>query len=660
MILPPPSPEIAVAGRDAVRLLDAKGAEVRRIGIAARRVEWAPDGSTLAILATNGRLSILKRGGEPNLVAEGASEPVWGADGRLFFVLGTQGIAAALDGKATLAVPAAHSPAPSPDGARLAFATDGAQGGVWTAGADGAGARRLLRGTRVGEVSWSYDGRWLAAAVDGRLRLVRSNGAGARDLGETPGTAARWSLGAAELLARRGRAWSAFDYGSGAWADVDLDASVEPRWSGPRSLVGLKGGVPAQATVGGRTRRIAGGAALDAARATGLYRGASFPDRFRDAPPPASGRVAWKGRIASFDPVGGVVAMAVESEVDASGRETVLKAPATRRAKAPSGPLARRLAVLPESDAWLVVGRGRVVDAFLPDAAPVAESPARPAAGVGRAARPVEFDGVCRDRVTVPMVYPLPLARREPDTFLVSRGGGARRHHGNDLMAPKMTPLLATFDGTVSFARTGAANAGNMLTLTGDDGYVAWYLHVNNDTPGTDDGRGSARFAFPADLQPGDRVRAGEVVGWCGDSGNAEDAGSHLHFELHDGAAVLDPFFSLQAASRLTAPRYADPDPTLVPAPGEARWDGVAASVDLAKGVVVLDLTGEGAPPSRNLRPRFVYLRVAAGATLRYRGEGSPEYGLDAVRPGARISAVGPVEGSRMDVRAGSMALAAG
>lgn len=263
------------------------------------------------------------------------------------------------------------------------------------------------------------------------------------------------------------------------------------------------------------------------------------------------------------------------------------------------------------------------------------------------------------------MIYPIPGKHRLVDTFLADRDGGARRHHGNDLMAPKMTPLLAVFDGVVSFGRTNYPGAHNMLGLRSDDGYVASYLHINNDTPGTDDGQGSMRYAFPADLQSGDRVRAGQVVAYCGDSGNAENTGPHLHFELHDleGGGVLDPFFSLKAAQRLALPRYPNPDPQLRPRAGETRWDGVVTAIDETRRIVGLELTATGKPnasPARCPKPRLVYLALAPGKVVRYRGAADLAYPLDSVRPGMRLSAVGGASGAKMSVRDASMALPGG
>jgi peptidoglycan hydrolase-like protein with peptidoglycan-binding domain len=59
---------------------------------------------------------------------------------------------------------------------------------------------------------------------------------------------------------------------------------------------------------------------------------------------------------------------------------------------------------------------------------------------------------------------------------------------------------------------------------------------LNNDTPGTDDG---AAWGIADGIVPGVHVEAGQHIGWVGDSGNAENTGSHLHFELFDPAGVV-------------------------------------------------------------------------------------------------------------------------
>jgi murein DD-endopeptidase MepM/ murein hydrolase activator NlpD len=90
------------------------------------------------------------------------------------------------------------------------------------------------------------------------------------------------------------------------------------------------------------------------------------------------------------------------------------------------------------------------------------------------------------------------------------------------------------------------STGGNSVTIKGADGWTYHYLHINNDTPGTDDGTNLFKNAFVAGLAKGSKVTAGQRIAYMGDSGNAEDAGSHLHFELHqpDGT-VLNPYQSL-------------------------------------------------------------------------------------------------------------------
>ena len=132
------------------------------------------------------------------------------------------------------------------------------------------------------------------------------------------------------------------------------------------------------------------------------------------------------------------------------------------------------------------------------------------------------------------------------DTFGAPRSNG-RTHQGTDLMGAKMTPLVAAADGTVTSLRHDDSGlSGNSLTITDDDGWRYVYIHLNNDTPGTDDGANRFDQAFAPGLRRGDEVAAGDLVGYMGDSGNAENAGSHLHFELHrpDGTAI-NPYPSL-------------------------------------------------------------------------------------------------------------------
>ena len=178
---------------------------------------------------------------------------------------------------------------------------------------------------------------------------------------------------------------------------------------------------------------------------------------------------------------------------------------------------------------------------------------------------------------TVPIVYPVLGRTSVSDNFLACRSGCSRMHMGQDVMGAKMLPVVAAFNGTVTQIKREApgSGGGNYLVLTADErdrahGWTAHYVHVNNDTPGTDDGLGTADWAFPRGIEVGTKVLAGQLIAWNGDSGNAETTGPHIHFELRkttpDGRSgwagtVYNAFPSLQAARRLTVPRPSGPHP---------------------------------------------------------------------------------------------------
>jgi peptidase M23-like protein len=115
-------------------------------------------------------------------------------------------------------------------------------------------------------------------------------------------------------------------------------------------------------------------------------------------------------------------------------------------------------------------------------------------------------------------------------------------HEGNDLFARFGTPVVAVHDGTIGRVGT-LAIAGNRLWLTTPHGDAFFYAHLSAFSPAAVDGN---------------RVKAGTVLGYVGNTGDAEPTPPHLHFEIHpDGGAAVDPHPTLviwQARAHFPAP----------------------------------------------------------------------------------------------------------
>jgi murein DD-endopeptidase MepM/ murein hydrolase activator NlpD len=223
-----------------------------------------------------------------------------------------------------------------------------------------------------------------------------------------------------------------------------------------------------------------------------------------------------------------------------------------RRRLRPSNWVVAALLVVALSFLVLPVARGSAQTATLAEPATLAAAAESPA--------PV-----------VPILFPLEQRISWTDTFGAARSGG-RTHAGNDLMAPKMTPLLAVVDGTVDWLNlTGELSSYNSfpyynILLRGDDGNDYFYIHLNNDTPGTDDGLGGTEYAYAPGLINGTHVHRGDLIGYVGDSGNAEDTAPHLHFEIHLGGYVS------ASAGQTRTPSSIDPYASLKAAPTLAEW----------------------------------------------------------------------------------------
>jgi murein DD-endopeptidase MepM/ murein hydrolase activator NlpD len=110
------------------------------------------------------------------------------------------------------------------------------------------------------------------------------------------------------------------------------------------------------------------------------------------------------------------------------------------------------------------------------------------------------------------------------DSWGAARSGG-RRHQGTDVMAPHGARVFAFVNGVVS-RESSSTNGGIQLYLQGDNGVEYFYAHLSG-------------YAVPT----GTRVRAGQLVAYNGQTGNARYTAPHVHFEVHPGGGTpVNPY----------------------------------------------------------------------------------------------------------------------
>jgi len=241
---------------------------------------------------------------------------------------------------------------------------------------------------------------------------------------------------------------------------------------------------------------------------------------------------------------------------------------------------------------------------------------------------PTEAVGI--DGITRPIAFPVLGPVRYSNDFGACRDGCARHHQGNDMIGVRMQPLLAAVDGTVTLLRYESVGISSVtIRITGDDGWYYNYFHVNNDTPGTDDGHATHEWQITPGLTVGSRVRAGQLVGYMGDSGNAEFSVPHLHFEIRTpDRTPVNPYYSLVAAQRaetcvggtaawtntplealspsaVAVIPLADGGRWVIDADGRLRADGAAAHIQPVAGLDcdVVPVAAASAPAAAPLAP---------------------------------------------------------
>ncbi|MGZ8687720.1 MAG: choice-of-anchor P family protein, partial [Gaiellaceae bacterium] len=133
-------------------------------------------------------------------------------------------------------------------------------------------------------------------------------------------------------------------------------------------------------------------------------------------------------------------------------------------------------------------------------------------------------------------VFPVYGASSFTDTFRAPRAG-VGWHHGEDIFAPLGAPLLAVADGTV-FSVGRNDRGGYRFWLRDRQGNQFYYAHLS---------------AFSPLAVDGNEVKAGAVIGFVGNTGDAQSTPYHLHFEIHpvgllplgyDGVVNAFPYLS--------------------------------------------------------------------------------------------------------------------
>jgi murein DD-endopeptidase MepM/ murein hydrolase activator NlpD len=110
------------------------------------------------------------------------------------------------------------------------------------------------------------------------------------------------------------------------------------------------------------------------------------------------------------------------------------------------------------------------------------------------------------------------------DTFGAFRGDvPGNWHHGDDIFAPLGAPILACSDGIV-FSVGWNDIGGNRLWLRDAQGNEFYYAHLS---------------AFSPLARNGVHVKAGEVLGFVGNTGDASGTPTHLHFEIHPSSLIF-------------------------------------------------------------------------------------------------------------------------
>ena len=110
------------------------------------------------------------------------------------------------------------------------------------------------------------------------------------------------------------------------------------------------------------------------------------------------------------------------------------------------------------------------------------------------------------------------------DTWAAPRGTD-RRHEGQDIFAPRGTPILSATRGIIY--KIGENNLGGQTVwVIGSGGRIYYYAHLDSYARG---------------IEVGDWVTTHSVLGYVGTTGNAQGTPPHLHFGVYTLTGAINP-----------------------------------------------------------------------------------------------------------------------
>lgn len=121
----------------------------------------------------------------------------------------------------------------------------------------------------------------------------------------------------------------------------------------------------------------------------------------------------------------------------------------------------------------------------------------------------------------------------------MERDGGKRGHEGIDIFAKKGTPVVAITDGSVSYTGERGIGGKQVWLRDGLFGKSLYYAHLDGIA-----------------VETGQNVKAGDTLGFVGNTGNARFTPAHLHFGIYRFGGAVDPLPYVFSTEKISAKNY--------------------------------------------------------------------------------------------------------